>query len=290
MTSRGILDFRLTTDIENSESQEKTLYDILDTLECMQSNGTNICYASDLYNQLISKISFSNWLYDLNSQPELSTLKRELAKRINRSSFIDTEEYNRLINAVDQESCENELLLSVHCSTQSVLYVSTPARYWQAKQWYLSTHVKYQDFYSDIIECFPNLYFHERVASSLHTLNADFSIERPHIVRHLQALNDFKDHFSNLRAEGTDHRRTCAEFQAHSHIECSPQSDRKAAQKLNYSFISCTGEKVVVCCELHTKLKWDGMDKENQDRIYFHPGKKEIANGNVLIVHIGTHQ
>lgn len=290
MNSRGILDFRLATDIENSENIEKTLCAILDTLECMRGNGTSMCYADALYDQIISEREFSNWLYDFKSQPELSTLKKELAKRIQKSSSISIEEYTCLISDVDQGVCQDELAMSVHCSTQSVLYVATPTRYWQAKQWYLSAHVNHQNFSSDIKECFPNLYFHEHVTSSLHTLNAEFSVERPHIVKHLQALNDFKPQFSALSTEGADHRRTCAAFQAYSHIECSPQSDRRAAQRLNYMFTSCTGEEIVVCCELHTKLKWDGMDRENQDRIYFHPGRPEIADGKVLIVHIGTHQ
>ena len=290
MNSRGILDFRLASDISNSDEVETTLNAILETLECMQKNGTPICYADAFYDQVIFDKEFSNWLYDLNSQPELSTLKKEFATRINRSVCISLDECTCLIDAVDQNNCQNELVMSVRCSTENVLYVDSPARYWRAKQWYLALYVKHQDFSTDIIECFPNLYFHEDVAASLNTLNANFTIERPYIVQHLQALNDFKPQFSALNDAGSDYRRTCAEFQAYSHIECSPQSDRQAAQKLNYKFCDSKGKEVVVCCELHTKLKWDGMDKLNQDRIYFHPGKPEIADGKVLIVHIGTHQ
>lgn len=292
MNSRGILDFRLVADIANSVDIEKTLYSILDTLECMQINGTAICYADAIYDQIIFMKAFSDWIYDLNADPELSSFKKELSKRINKSACIDAEEYNALMSNVEETSCTNEeLIMSVHCETSNILYVASSGRYWSAKQWYLATYVKRHDFFSNMTECFPNLFFHEHVASSINTLNADFSVERPFIVRHLQALNDFMPDFSSFSAEGMDYRRICEKFQEYSHIECSPQSDRKAAQKLNYKFTNtCTGQEIVVCCELHTKLKWDGMDRANQDRIYFHPGKPEIANGKVLIVHIGTHQ
>ena len=289
MNSYGILDFHITNDIEESKNLEKTLYDILDTLECMQVNGTCLFYADVLYDQSIFEKHFSDWLYDLNSQPELSTFKKELSKRIHRCSVMNTEDHNRFINNIDNEICEDILAMVVSCSNKSILYVATPTRYWQAKQWYLSTYTKRHDFASDIKDCFPNLYFHKNVDSSLHTLNADFIIERPHIVEHLRALNDFSPRFTELNAEGSDYRRTCSEFQAHSHIECSPQSNRSSARKLNFSFITCTGDEVIICCELHTKLKWNGMDREHQDRIYFHPGKTEVAEGKVLIAHIGSH-
>lgn len=291
MNCRGILDNRLPADIMDSGNAEKILCSILDTLECMQDNGTTTVYTDILYDQIVAEEVFSNWLYNFNIQPELSTLKKELARRITKSTCIDAGEYDGLIDQVERQTCREELVMSVHLTDKNPLYVSTPDHYWKAKQWYLANNVKRHDFVSDAVECFPNLYFHSHVSSAISTLNADFSKERAIIVEHLRALNDFKLEFSRLREEGADNRKICAEFQAHSRIECSPQSDRKAAEKLDYEFIRTdTGEKITVRCELHSKLKWNNMDKENQDRIYFHPGRPEIEGGKVLIVHIGTHQ
>lgn len=291
MNCQGIIDNRLPADIIDGGDAEEILESILDTLECMQNNGTTTVYTDILYDQVVSEEIFSNWLYDLNNQPELSTLKRELARRIAKSMCIGDREYDNLINQVEQQTCQEKLVMSVHLGEDNPLYISTPDRYWNAKQWYLARYVKRHDFVVAAMECFPNLYFHDHVSSAISTLNADFLQERILIVEHLKALNDFKSEFSRLREEGADYREICAEFQAHFHIECSPQSNRKAAEKLNYEFVRTdTGEKVMVCCELHSKLKWDDMDKENQDRIYFHPGRPEIASGKVLIVHIGTHQ
>lgn len=289
MNSQGVLNFCLAEDFSNSNNLEETLRILLDTLECMQDNKTVLCYAMEIYNQMISNTSFSNWLYDFNTQPELSTFKKELSKRMNRSNVISLEDYNKLSHNIDQENCEDKLLMSACCRTNNILYVSSPIRYWEAKQWYLARYVRHQDFYSAIIECFPNLYFHERVAASLNTLNADFTTERPYIVQHLAALNNFKPHFDALVCAGAGYRRLCSEFYTFSQIECSPQSDRQAAQRLNYNFIDSNGRETFVCCELHTKLKWRNMDHSNQDRIYFHPGKPEIADGKILIAHIGTH-
>lgn len=291
MNCVGIFDNRLPADILEAENIEGILCSILDTLECMQNNRTATVYTDILYEQVVSKKVFSNWLYDLNNQPELSTLKKELAKRIAKSMCIGNKEYDSLIDQIEQQACQEELAMSVHLGGENPLYVSTPSRYWNAKQWYLARYVKRHDFVSAAAECFPNLYFHNHVSSSINTLNADFSQERVLIVEHLKALNDFKAEFSRLRDEGSDSRKICSEFQAFFHIECSPQSDRKSAEKLDYKFINeNTGEEIVVRCELHSKLKWNGMDRENQDRIYFHPGRPEIENGKVLIVHIGTHQ
>lgn len=291
MNSQGILDYRLPADIITGENIEEILCQVLETLECMKDHETLIAYTDILFEQVVSEEAFAEWLYNFGAQPELSTLKKELSKKIARSKRIETTEYDSLINKVEQQSCPEELIMSVHRGDENPLHVATPDCYWNAKQWYLAQYVKRHEFVTTAMECFPNLYFHAHVSSAINTLNADFSQERKLIVKHLKALNDFRAMFSKLREEGADNRKMCVEFQAHFHIECSPQTDRRSAEKLDYEFVNTgTGEKIILRCELHSKLKWSDMDKEHQDRIYFHPGKPEIENGKVLILHIGTHQ
>jgi hypothetical protein len=269
---------------------EELFSSVLAALECMQNDKTPICYTDALYEQAIDQKAFSDWLYNFKSQPELSTFKRELSIRINKGTRMNEEEYDSFLEKIEQQCCPDELAISVHTGTDNPLYVATPMRYWGAKQWYLGKYVKLNDFPSDVVGCFPNLFFHKHVASSMNTLNADFSVERPMIVRHLQALNDFKLRFSPLQQKGAGYREMGREFEMFSKIECTPQSDRDAAKKLDFSFTNQLGEPVTLRCELHTKLKWNDMDKEKQDRIYFHPGNPDIEDGKVLIVHIGTHQ
>lgn len=40
-------------------------------------------------------------------------------------------------------------------------------------------------------------------------------------------------------------------------------------------------------CELHTKFKRFNIDRDNQDRIYFFPGKEGILDGKAIVKYIG---
>lgn len=290
MISCGIWDCRLAADIMGSSQIVERLDSILETAECMQENGTRLCYTDSLYDQMVENQSFADWLFNPNLQPELSTFKRELIKRIRKGDCIGEAEYEEYFSNIEREKRSDKLTMAIHLGTDNVLYVATPESYWAAKQWYLSGYKHPEKFAADLAECFPNLFFHEHVCSSIHTLNGEFLAECKVIVQHLKALDAFRDNFSKFISIGMDYRRICLEFQEQFHIECSPQAGRQSVQNLKFYFMhSKEKKKVELCCELHTKLKWSDMDRVNQDRIYFHPGKPEIENGKVLIVHIGTH-
>lgn len=291
MNSYGIWDCRLPADLIGNPRIEEILDSILETAECMQEHGTQLCYSVALYDQIVKDETFAEWLFNPNLQPELSTFKRELSIRISKGKCISEAEYGEYFDTIEQKNRSDELFMAIHQGTENVLHVATPERYWAAKQWYLSGHKSPENFAVDLAECFPNLFFHERVCSSIHTLNGDFRIERGLIVQHLKALDLFGGRFSEfIRSTGMDYRQLSIEFQERFHIECSPQADRQSVENLKYEFTdSKEKKKVELCCELHTKLKWDDMDRVNQDRIYFHPGKPEIEDGKVLVVHIGTH-
>lgn len=290
MVSYGILDFCLVSDIINSSNAYATLENIISTLECMTMNFTTVVYADEFLFQECSGLVFANWLYNYNSQPELRDIKKELSIQLNKATSIDEELYLAYIQAIDELDASRGLIMSICCKEKNVLYIGTPSRYWEAKQWYLARYVRKNEFLTEAIACFPNLYFHSNVYSSFNTLNGDFITERPIIVNHLQALNEFKKRFNILSNVGVGYREMCAEFEAIYAIECSPQASRSATINLCFDFPNIqTSTTEKLCCELHTKLKWQGMDREHQDRIYFHPGKYGIADGKVLIVHIGTH-
>ena len=222
----------------------------------------------------------------------MGSFKKELIHKIEKSASIEKDEYGEYLRKVEEEDCADGLTVSIHTGTASVLYVAELARLWAAKQWYLSKYVNRDSFPIEAQDCFPNLFFHEHVKVSMDTLNADFNRERPYIVEHLQALDHFVEEFSRLRAEGHSFPQMCRAFEDfYQHrIECSAQSSRDSARKLDYSFVDDQKNSISLRCEMHTKLKWPDMDKQHQDRIYFHPGKPEIESGKVLIVHIGTHQ
>ena len=290
MISHGILDYCLVSDVINSSNAYTTLDNIISTLECMTMNLTTVVYADEFLFQECSGLVFANWLYDYNSQPELRDIKKELSIQLNKATPIDEESYLAYLQAIDKLDASGGLVMSICCKETNVLYVGTPSRYWEAKQWYLARYVRKNEFISEATSCFPNLYFHSNVPSSFNTLNGEFITERPIIVKHLQALDAFRKRFTELSNAGVGYREMCAEFEGTHAIECSPQASRSATLNLRFGFPNIhTATTETLCCELHTKLKWQGMDREHQDRIYFHPGKEGIAGGKVLIVHIGTH-
>ena len=290
MVSHGILNFNLVSDIIESSDIYAVLEETISVIYCMRDNLTSVEYAGDFFEQESSGISFADWLYDYNSQPELRDMKKELSILINKGIEIDSILYQTYLQAVDKLDGNDGLIMTVCRRETNVLYVSNISQYWKARQWYLSRYVERSGFVTEAAKCFPNLYFHNNVFSSFNTLKGDFARERPLIVRHLQALDSFRERFVQLNSENTGYREICAEFEAVNHIECSPQASRNTTRQLRFSFYNRqTEEAETLRCELHTKLKWTGMDRENQNRIYFHPGTAGIEDGKVLIVHIGCH-
>ena len=305
MKKRGVLDNVLPSQIMESQDAEALLESILDTLEQMQDaegrSKTQTCYQdgdAGLYEQTINGCSFADWLYAPDNTSGIrKELVREFGRRIQKSYAIAEPEYQTLLEKVQSEHCEAELIMLIRSDEAHTLYVGTPERFLLAKQWYLSRYVPKSDFISEAAECFPNLFFHADVTSSIHTLNVDFEKERPLIVEHLAALDRFSEDFLVLRGKNAGNRQMCEEFQKQTQtsgkrlIECSPQSNRESAKKLDKVFADKNGARVSVRCECHTKLKWNfkNMDAEKQDRIYFSPGLPEIQSGKVLIAYIGSH-
>ena len=306
MKKRGVLDNVLPSQIMESPDAEALLESILDTLEQMQDTEmmrkTQTCYQegdNGLYAQNIDGLGFADWLYDPNSHAGIrKELVLELSRRIQKSYPVAEPEYQALVRQAQTERCEAELIMLVRSDESHILYVGTPERFLLAKQWFLSHYVPKSKFISEAEECFPHLYFHADVTSSINTLNVDFDKERPLIVEHLSVLDRFATNFLVMRENNIGNREMCEIFQKYSQefggrlIECSPQSNRESAKKLDKKFDNKDGTKVSIRCECHTKLKWNikNMDVEKQDRIYFSPGLSDIQSGKVLIAYIGSHQ
>ncbi len=83
---------------------------------------------------------------------------------------------------------------------------------------------------------------------------------------------------------------TAEKFSADTGIACSPQAGREKVQTLKEKYMNhLSGQEEVVICELHTKFKTFNINREQQDRIYFFPGKQGILDGRIIVKHIGAH-
>lgn len=295
MIIKAVWDYRITEKLITTDKLEYDINNLLDTIECAKMDNADIYFCDELLCKNINGIDFSTWLYDKNSYPEYADAKRELYRYMMKSNRVGNDEYFRLWSLFENNSIEVEentksLVISFYISADNTLYVFSPQRYYSAKQWYLSKYVNRDEFVVEAKGCFLNLFFHENVISSINTLNTDFRIVKPYIIEHLQALDAYQRIYSLKGNSSGSFREIANEIEELYSIACSPQADRNSVKNLKYDFKNNSTKRIEnLCCELHTKLKWHDMDRSKQDRIYFHPGKLEIENGRILIVHIGTH-
>jgi hypothetical protein len=236
----------------------------------------DLCDNSDLWQWLGSK-----------KQIGLCDIKKELSIKINKAKKICGDEYRSILCNVGKS--DKEKLLVLNFDNISVFYISTMDEYLVGLRSYLAMEKK-DDFCRDMLECFPNIYFVEDIASTFNSLNRDFEELREEIVEHLTKINDYHANFVDLLSQNKNNQAISQKFYADTGIECAPQAGREGIQALT---ISCYNEKSKqvesVKCELHTKFKKFNTDRTKQDRIYFFPGKSGIKDGKIIVKHIGKH-
>lgn len=229
---------------------------------------------------------FSKWIYSTDCH-ELNDIKRELQIKIARSRHVDDIQQSQLLRAIGILSTSKTV--GIDFENPSAFFIYNQQGFIQACREYLKNEDE-SDFIDDMLFCFPNLYFHPSVKTSLHTLNRNFRDIRNEIIAHLTALDDYCKKFLEMTYEHKGYREMAAAFQKYTHIECSPQASRDHVKSLKYSFTNTiTNQTEEITCELHTKFRKHNINRQKQDRIYFAPPRPEILDGKVIIVHIGAH-
>lgn len=273
----------------SSSNIHSDIDNLLDVIECARKDGALTYHNYSIYDEEVDDTTFSDWLYNGEHVPECADAKRELSKYLHKSTILEVDEYDYYLKEAENPTDKKSLTICFSFSPKCKRFVCEPNQYWEAKQEFLSENTTKDKFIEEAIGCFPNLFFHENAAVSINTLNTDFRIIRPILVKHLHFLNKYKLE-STIRLNGADFRTIAHEIESLYGIECSTQAGRSSTKMLKFDFYNRqTKSTVILCCELHTKPKWDGMDRKNQDRIYFHSGNPEIEDGKILVVHIGTH-
>lgn len=143
-------------------------------------------------------------------------------------------------------------------------------------------------FLSECDKCFPKLYFHERNLHALRTFKGGFNVFASQLVAALGALNDMlKDHLDFRDIPGSLKR-----FSSISGFETTNEGDLSRKQMLTFRFTGRSGRENDIYCEPHIKISKSSQSGDNTFyfyRIYFHFGKEDIADGRILIGHIGEH-
>lgn len=146
-----------------------------------------------------------------------------------------------------------------------------------------------------IEECrkyFPNLYFHERNKTTVRVLLSDCSKKTIFYLTELNdKFNEAKD--TPYTRKGTLIRfNSLCNFDQDASDEGNSGAKKKSKVKKNETFTFQTKDKkdIPICCDLHLKLLKDDKDKISTDRrIYFSEGIDSVAEGRILIGHMGVH-
>jgi hypothetical protein len=159
-------------------------------------------------------------------------------------------------------------------------------------RYFLGLYPKNASFF--FLECqkyFPQLYFHPKNKESIDKILSSFVKK---IVFHLTCLNDV---FKEIRSQHNFLPDALKEFSIFCNLDETATLEGNASRKKDLSFyFTCEdGKQESVYCEPHLKLcRSDNYEKGdntyyNDKRIYFHEGKPHIAQGRILIGHIGEH-
>lgn len=291
--------FAVNKTISISEVEEKTKSLASDFIYIKKYKETNKFFVhSDIYNvQFIEDTSLSDLLF--NSQQAKQKLDRDvynaLQKIVVESATTDIplqEVIEILIPEHNAELCHGLIGFNkVEGVNPDFQLVYNLSGWFDFRRHFLSLYPKNQEFFID--ECskyFPKIHFHERNKTTVGTILHNCSKK---IIYHLTALNDgFKD----AQQLGLNRTQVLERFSITAALDETASLEGNASRKpdLTFKFQNNSSEMEDVCCEPHLKLCYNdfhpGDTSYSTDRrIYFHEGKPNIANGKILIGHIGDH-
>jgi hypothetical protein len=143
-------------------------------------------------------------------------------------------------------------------------------------------------FISECNKCFPALFFHDRIIQSLGTFKEGHSAFARNITSALSYLNDdFKNYLNVGDVSGS-----LRVFSSASGFETSNEGNAERKPTFTFEFRSGDGRVENICCEPHIKMSKSDRPGDNTFhfyRIYFHFGKPDIAEGRILVGHVGEH-
>ena len=203
---------------------------------------------------------------------------------------LENDDVIELLDAHDEELVNGLLCLHEVDEIEQQYCVYSRNDWYDFHRYFLGLYpISEEHFTQCCTKYFPKLHFHEGISQSLGTLErgslTDFSKT---IVQSLSCLND---DFEKCRIPNNI-PETLRRFSTMSGIETTNEGNAERRDALSFTFITQDEQEIPVYCEPHMKLS--GSDSRGDssyrfNRIYFHPGKPEIADGKILVGHIGNH-
>ena len=254
----------------------------------------------NIYNiPFLNSLSIQELLYDKDKKEYLDRDARNALAQIiemSEETTLNFDQIKELLSIVNENLCHGVIAFNELTEIDSENQIIYNTKKWlEFRRHYLSQYPKDPNYF--IEECkiyFPKLFFHENNKVAIKSILSDCSIK---IIYHLTALNDnFKNSQERSLANGETNRQQVLEnFSRENRLDeiASLEVYPKRKNEMSFFFLKeDTNTKTKICCEPHIKLpfkdKDDGSYSTNR-RIYFHEGVKYIAEGRVLIGHIGNH-
>ncbi|MBX7240121.1 MAG: hypothetical protein K1X92_00135 [Bacteroidia bacterium] len=219
---------------------------------------------------------------------------RTIIDKSEADSISSQEVIERLLQEHSQEQVYGLLCLHPIDNVPKEFLVYNKYNWLSFHRYFLGVYPKNVAFYFQ--ECkkyFPELHFHERNETTINTLFDKFTKK---IIEHLSHLHDS---FNNCKTDPYNRVETLKRFSVACDLdeEASNEGDASRKKAFTFSFENNRGVFEEVCCEPHLKLcrsdAYPGDAEYYFYRIYFHEGKTDkdtnIANGKILIGHIGKH-
>lgn len=235
-----------------------------------------------------------------NNSPQDCTLKvsRDVRKAIKLvmdkakySGLTETEVLQRIrdnnLNSLNGLICLNLIQTQGECKYSIIS--SKDDWYYFHRSFLTHIYIEESYFYHEIINYFPQIYFHPQVETSLKGINGRLDNFVKSVIHNLTQLNDkFKMYpvQSNLRD-------TLRKFSVECSVDATLEGNVNRKKDFTFFFVDTkSSKKFQVCCEPHLKIDKNDLPGDTHcyfNRIYFHPGLDEINDGKILVGHIGSH-
>ncbi|PGK38697.1 hypothetical protein [Bacillus thuringiensis] len=282
---------------QNSAPLYDLLADLQETKEILTNLGEKTYRDDRLYIQEFSRdVELYKILFEKEYQLKAGITGEELKmlnKIVEQNSNIENQEYDKIVGEILQQQIKKPYaLLCCYLIETAPFHANTPIALLNVRRELLQLVNDPEEFVNACSLCFPNLYFHSNIVDTIKGLSAPFIKFKNEIIRHLIAINDiFHPVYNENRTGGIN--ESLRVLQAEGKLNCSLEGNPESAKKrFMFKFKNALDRDEVLLCEPHTKLEKTNQPGDTEyryDRIYFHGGKENIANGKTLIAHIGCH-
>jgi hypothetical protein len=282
--------FQYQNDITITELEKKIEF-LFEDYDFIKEHNDKILKHDSIYDELIyPELKLWELLYG-GKNIFNRDIKKFLLKIIDHSESTSRTiaEILQLLDKHNEETIYGLLCLHKVKSIEEKYLVYNRHNWFAFHRYFLGLYpISEKHFISECQKYFPHLFFHERVAETLKSLEKGLHNFSKSIIFHLTLLNDEFHKYYNP----SNRPETLKKFSSACDIDASPQGNAKDKSKMTYEFINDSNTKEQVCCEPHLKLGQSDDIGDNHyyfNRLYFHEGKENIANGKILIGHIGGH-